>query len=123
MKNLKMITGLIALCVFAGAIVLAGAQDTKTTHQKTRTLTGAYLVDWANEFHLMAKDGGKWDLTSDSVKLADHVGHTVKVVGVVDNATAHGMKEDVKKTVDKSADETGNLTVTDVSMVSDSCSK
>ena len=124
MKNLKMITGLIALCVFAGAIVLAGAQDTKTAHQKTRTLTGCLQKgDGANEFHLMAKDGGKWDLTSDSVKLADHVGHTVKVVGVVDNATAHGMKEDVKKTVDKSADETGNLTVTDVSMVSDSCSK
>ena len=40
MKNLTMITGLIALCLFAGAIVLAGAQDTKTTHQKTRTLTG-----------------------------------------------------------------------------------
>ena len=124
MKNLKIVTGLIALCLFVGAIIVAAAQDTKTTHQKTRTLTGCLQKgDEANEFHLTAKDGAKWDLKSDNVKLADHVGHTVKVVGVVENATAHGMKEDMKKTVDKGAAETGNLTVTDVSMVSDSCSK
>ena len=122
MKNLTMATGLAAICLFAGVILGAAAQDAKATHEKTRTLTGCLQKgDEANEFHLAAKDGGKWDLKSDNVKLADHVGHTVKVVGVVDNATAHGMKEDVKTGVDKKAAETGNITVTDLSMVSESC--
>jgi hypothetical protein len=122
MKNLRIATGLAAVCIFVGGILGAAAQDAKPTHEKTRTLTGCLQKgDDANEFHLAAKDGGKWDLKSDNVKLADHVGHTVKVVGVVDNATAHGMKEDVKTGVDKKAAETGNITVTDLSMVSDSC--
>lgn len=39
--NLKMVTGIIAFFMFAGASGLATAQDTtKSTHQKTRTLTG-----------------------------------------------------------------------------------
>jgi hypothetical protein len=122
MQNLRIATGLAALCMFVGLILIAAAQDTKATHEKTRTLTGCLQKgDDANEFHLAATDGGKWDLKSDNVKLAEHVGHTVKVVGVVANATAHGMKEDVKTGVDKKAAETGNITVTDLSMVSESC--
>ena len=59
-------------------------------------------------FILAAKDGGKWDLKSDNVKLADHVGHTVKKLWAWGtNATAHGIKEDVKTGVDKKAAETG----------------
>jgi hypothetical protein len=39
--NLKIVTGVIALFMFVGAVGLATAQDTtKTTHKKTRTLTG-----------------------------------------------------------------------------------
>jgi hypothetical protein len=39
--NLKIVTGVIALFMFAGAVGLAPAEDTtKTTHKKTRTLTG-----------------------------------------------------------------------------------
>jgi hypothetical protein len=128
--KLKIVTGLIALFMFAGAAGLAAAQDTtKTTHKKTRTLTGCLQKgEDANEYNLTTKDGGTWEIKSDSVKLDEHVGHTVKVTGVVPNAMAHGMKEDTKEEMkehgmDKHATEHGHLTVTDLTMVSDTCPK
>ena len=128
--KLKIVTGLIALFMFAGAAGLATAQETtKTTHHKTRTLTGCLQKgEGANEYNLAAKDGGTWEINSDSVKLDEHVGHTVKITGVVPNAMAHGMKEDTKEEMkehgmDKHATEHGHLTVTDLTMVSDTCPK
>lgn len=64
--NLKIVTGLIALFMFAGA---AGtAQDTtKTTRYKTRTLTGCLQKgEDANEYNFTAKDGGTWEIKSDN---------------------------------------------------------
>jgi len=128
--KVKIVTGLIALFMFAGAAGLATAQGTtKTTHKKTRTLTGCLQKgEGANEYNLTAKDGGTWEIESDSVKLDEHVGHTVKITGVVPNAMAHGMKEDTKEEMkehgmDKHATEHGHLTVTDLTMVSDTCPK
>jgi len=128
--NLKIVTWGIALVVLVGAAGLATAQDTtKTTHKKTRTLTGCLQKgEDANEYNFTAKDGGTWEIKSDTVKLDEHVGHTVKIIGVVSNATAHGMKEDVKEEMnehgmDKHATERGHMTVTDLTMVSDTCQK
>jgi hypothetical protein len=128
MMNLKIVTGIIALFMFAGATGLATADDTtKTTHKKTRTLTGCLQKgEDANEYNFTAKKGGTWEIKSDSVNLGEHVGHTVKITGVVSNATAHGMKEDVKEEMkehgmNKHATESGHLTVTNVTMVSDAC--
>lgn len=128
--KLRIVTGLIALFMFAGVAGLVTAQDTtKTTHKKTRTLTGCLQKgEDANEYNLTAKGGGTWEIKSDSVKLDEHVGHTVKVVGVVSNATMHGMKEDAKEEMkehgmDKHATESGHMTVTHLTMVSDTCQK
>jgi len=132
MMNLKIVTGIIALFMFAGAVGLA--QDTtktttKTTHKKTRTLTGCLQKgDDANEYNFTAKTGGTWEIKSDSVKLDEHVGHTVKITGVVSNAKAHAMKEDTKEEMkehgmDKHAAEHGHMTVTHLTMVSDTCQK
>ena len=127
--NLKIVTGIIALLVLL-SVGLATAQDTtKTTHKKTRTLTGCLQKgDDANEYNLTTTKGGTWEIKSDSVKLGEHVGHTVTITGVVANATAHGMKEDTKEEMkehgmDKNATEHGHLTATDLKMVSDSCQK
>jgi len=130
MMNLKIVTGAIALFIFAGAVGLATAQDTtKTTHKKARTLTGCLQKgDDANEYNFTAKAGGIWEIKSDSVKLDEHVGHTVKITGVVSNAKAHAMKEDTKDEMkehgmDKNATEHGHMTVTHLTMVSDTCQK
>ena len=128
--NIRIVTMFVALFMLAGAAELATAQDTtKTTHKKTRTLTGCLQKgDDANEYNLAAKGGGTWEIKSDSVKLEEHVGHTVKITGVVSNATAHGMKEDTKEEMkehgmDKGATEHGHMTVTDLTMVSETCQR
>ena len=116
--------------MFASTAGRATAQNTtKTTHKKTRTLTGCLQKgDDANEYNFTTKGGGTWEIKSDSVKLDEHVGHTIKIVGVVSNATAHGMKEDTKEEMkehgmDKHAAEHGHMTVTGLTMVSDTCRK
>ena len=128
--KMKTAMAFLALFMFTGAAGLATAQDTtKTTHKKTRTLTGCLQKgDDANEYKLTTAKGGTWEIKSDSVKFDDHVGHTVTITGIVSNAKAHAMKEDTKDEMkehgmDKSATEHGHMTVTDLTMVSDSCQK
>ncbi len=128
--KVKIVMAFLALFMFAGTAGLTTAQDTtKTTHKKTRTLTGCLQTgDSANEYKLTTAKGGTWELHSDSLKLGDHVGHTVTIKGVVSNAKMHGMKEDAKAEakehgVDKDSTEHGHMTVTHLKMDSDSCSK
>jgi hypothetical protein len=126
----KIAMAFLAVFMFAGTAGLATAQDTtKTTHKKTRVLTGCLQKgDDANEYKLTTAKGGTWEIKSDSLKLGDHVGHTVTITGVVSNATLHGAKEDAKAEakehgVDKGSTEHGHMTVTNLTMDSDSCSK
>jgi Protein of unknown function (DUF5818) len=120
----------LALFMFASTAELATAQDTtKTTHKKTRTLSGCLQKgEDANEYKLTTAKGGTWELQSDSLKLGDHVGHTVTITGVVSNAKMHGVKEDAKTEakehgMGKNSTEHGHLTVTNLTMVSDTCKK
>jgi hypothetical protein len=128
--KLKTAMTVLALFVFTSTAGLATAQDTtKTTHKKTRTLTGCLQKgDDANEYKLTTAKGATWEIKSDTLKLGDHVAHTVTITGVVSNATLHGAKEDAKAEakehgIDKNSTEHGHMTVTDLKMVSDSCSK
>ena len=128
--KVKIAMAFLALFVFGGTAGLVRAQNTtKTTHKKTRTLTGCLQKgDDANEYQLTTAKGGTWEIKSDSLKLGDHVGHTVTITGVVSNATLHGAKEDAKAEakehgVDKDSTEHGHMTVTHLKMVSDSCSQ
>jgi hypothetical protein len=116
--------------MFAGTVWLATAQETtKTTSKKTRTVTGCLQKgDEANEYKLTTAKGGTWEIKSDTLKLGEHVGHTVTITGVVSNATLHGAKEDAKAEakehgIDKDSTEHGHMTVTQLKMVSESCSK
>ena len=128
--KLKIAMTVVALLVFTSTAGLATAQDTtKTTHKKTRTVTGCLQKsDDANEYKLTTAKGATWEIKSDTVKLEDHVAHTITITGVVSNATLHGAKEDMKAEakehgMDKDSTEHGHMTVTSLKMVSDSCSK
>jgi hypothetical protein len=122
MNSLKVGLGLIALLVSVSMLLMGAAQDTKDTSQMTRNGVSGCLQKGqrANEYDLIAEDA-KWRLKSDNVRLADYVGHKVKVNGVVSNQPYHGMKEDLKAEVQKNPTETGVLTVTNLEMVSESC--
>src|ERR1700731_457738 len=128
--KVKMAMAFLALFMFSGTAGLATAQDTtKTTHKKTRTLRGCLQKgDDANEYQLTTAKGGTWEIKSDSLKLGDHVGHTVTITGVVSNAAMHGVKEDVKAEakehgMGKNSTEHGHLTATNLTMVSEPCKK
>ena len=106
------------------------AQDTVSKPKpksSIRTITGCLSKgDSDDEFLLTGKNGSTWEVRSTSVKLAEHVGHTVTAHGVVSNAKMHNLKEDAKDAavdsgVKKNNSEHGHLTVTSLKMVGDSC--
>jgi len=131
------IVTLSALSVLlACSITTAGAQtEQKTTHEKVRTLTGCLEKSGeaneyngkTNEYKLTTESGATWEVKSDAVNLAKHVGHTVTVTGTVSNAAAHGMKEDAKQEAQEhgmaKGAERGHLTATELKMVSETCKK
>jgi hypothetical protein len=93
----------------------------KATHQDVRVVSGCLSKDGSDEYKLTTKDGSTWEVKSDAVKLAEHVGHTVTLTGAVDNPALHGAKEDAKGTFDKNAKEHGDMTVTKLKMESKAC--
>jgi len=110
---------ILLLCFILAASMSALAADSK---KDVRDVTGCLSQgDSAKEFVLKGSDGSTWDVKSDKVTLAEHVGHTVKATGVVSNAAMHNLKEETKDAVSKDSTEHGSLTVTAVKMVSESC--
>lgn len=109
------------------------AQENNDTKSKSdvRTITGCLTKEHSGnskEFLLTANDGSTWEVRSDSVDLAEHVGHTITATGAVRNAMAHNMKEDAKDAaadahMKKNNTEHGHMTVTEAKMVSTSCEK
>jgi hypothetical protein len=122
----------IAGAVLALALMSCSAwaqtnEPKKETHKNTRTVTGCMQKD-GDEYQVTTKDGSTWEVKSDSLNLAQHVGHTVTVTGAVSNAALHGAKEDTKAEakehgIDKNSTEHGHMTVTNLKMVSRSCEK
>ncbi len=113
----------LLLCVVLGFCTFGFGKDKGSVRNVTGCLTQG---DSAKEFLLDGKDGSTWEVRSDEVALADHIGHTVTATGVVSNAKLHNMKEDTQETVKDSGiteknKEHGHLTITKVKMVSDSC--
>jgi hypothetical protein len=92
------------------------------------TVTGCLQKgDSADEFAIAGKDGKTWELSSKTVKLDEHVGHTVTVTGVRHHETkaeaAKEEKTEAKESKEAEAMEAGDLNVTSLKMVSESCTK
>jgi hypothetical protein len=81
----------------------------------------------ADEFSIAGEDGKTWELSSKTVKLDKHVGHTVTVTGLRHHeTTAEAAKEEKtesKESKEAEVREAGDLRVTSLRMVSDSCKK
>jgi hypothetical protein len=117
----------LALALMSCSVWAQTNEPKKETHKNTRTVTGCMQKD-GDEYQVTAKDGSTWEVKSDSLNLAKHVGHTVTVTGAVSNAALHGAKEDTKAEarehgIDKNSTEHGHMTVTNLKMVSGSCEK
>ena len=103
----------------------AAPQETpEKSASKTKTVTGCLQKgDQPDQFSITAEDGKSWELRSSTVKLADHVGHQVMITG----SPTHESKAEEKKEgqVENAAEkkEVGELRVTSLKMVSQSCTK
>lgn len=112
------------------AMSVSLAQDTTSSGKsktQVRTITGCLTQgSGSNSYILKGNDGSTWDLKTDKVVLADHVGHTVTAKGTVSNVMMHNMKEEAKDSatsagMKKTNDEHGDLEVESLKMVNKSC--
>jgi hypothetical protein len=116
------LSGLALLPAAGYATRAAQDRDRDDDQGKVREMTGC-LQKEGDDYELMAENGSTWELKSDQANLADHVGHTVRVTGTVDHEKMHNAKEKAKEKSQDNPKERGHLTVTNLKMVSRSCSK
>jgi hypothetical protein len=102
-------------------------QEHKTS-MPTKSVTGCLQKgDEQGEFSITGADGKTWGLSSKNVKLEQHVGHQVTVTGSAHHESKAEEKSEEKKEghVEKAPgkEEYGDLSVSDLKMVSDTCLK
>ena len=96
--------------------------------RRMQSVTGCMQKgDEPGEFSITGEDGKTWGLHSKTVKLDDHLGHKVTVTGSPIHESAAKEKAEEKKEgkMEKAAskEEIGDLHVTSVKMISESCNK
>jgi hypothetical protein len=106
----------------------ATAQENHKPATTNKTVTGCLQKGHEpGELSITGEDGKAWDVTSKSVKLDEHVGHQVTLTGSVRRESKAQEKAEEKKEgqVEKAAgkEEYGDLRVTDLKMVSETCCK
>lgn len=75
-------------------------------------------------FTITGEDGKVWELHSKKVQLASHVGHTVTVTGSAGNRSkAEEQKTEASEKKEAGEKEHGDLRVSSLKMISDTCSK
>ena len=128
MSSFSVLMLLMAAVAFFPALLHAqdaqGMSDTKSGHMSSKeTATGCLQKgDEPNGYTLTADDGKVWELQSTKVKLADHVGHKVTVMGTAAKASdAMEKKKESSETKETEGKEHGDLKVTSLKMVSESC--
>ena len=101
--------------------------EVKSEAKENVTVTGCLQRGGdAGEFSMIARDGKTWELHSTSIKLDNHLGHTVTVTGPrTHESKAHEQAEEKREGVVKasSKEEYANLAVTSLKMVSETCNK
>jgi len=122
MQKLVRLFALIAFTLALGAYVAprANAQEKMTGGKKT--VTGCLQKgDEAGEYSITGEDGKTYGLRSKTVNLSQHLGHKVTVTGTLKPESAEKEKSEAQEHQKNEAAEAGDISVTDLKMVSDSC--
>ncbi|MGA7925759.1 MAG: hypothetical protein WCA20_07155 [Candidatus Sulfotelmatobacter sp.] len=104
----------------------SGAQEKQARKlaTQTKTITGCLQKGYEpGEFSITGEDGKLWGLRSSAVRLDGHLGHKVTVSGLITHESKAG---DTKKGNTERApgnDESGDLRVASLKMVSKTCGK
>ena len=97
--------------------------EARSEAKENVTVTGCLQrTDDAGEFSIIARDGTTWDIHSTSIKLDDHLDHTVTVTGPRTRESKVAEKRDGVANA-SGKEEYGNLRVTGLKMVSETCNK
>ena len=122
MQKLVRLSALL-LFVFALAAYVtpsASAQE-KSAGSKT-TVTGCLQKgDEAGEYSITGEDGKMYGLRSKTVKLSQHLGHRATITGRLRAKSDEKEKGEAEEHEKKEAAEAGDISVTDLKMVSDKC--
>lgn len=104
--------------------VAAPAPLAPTAAAQPLTVTGCLQKGTQpGEVTLTGTDGKSYDLRSDSVKLDQHIGHQVTVTGTASTETKAEEKKEGQVEKASSKEAIANLSVTDVKMISETCTK
>ena len=108
-----------------GAPQMADKKPDKAAAGSNQSVTGCLQKgDEPGGFTITGEDGKVWELHSKKVQLATHVGHTVTATGSAGNQSkAHEQKIEVSEKKETGEKEHGDLRVSSLKMISDSCSK
>jgi len=133
----KLIFGCVAFAVLVSLSAFAqygqdnsAKPDTQQSKEQkpakeAKTVTGCLQKgDEPGEFSIRGEDGKVWGLKSSSVKLEEHLGHTVSVTGTAsEESRAQEKKEKREGEVEKAAnkEDYGDIRVVSLKMVSETC--
>jgi len=116
MRSTRLVGLLLILVIVVGVAIYAGSQ---AKSGGSKTVTGCLQKgDEPNEYSITDTNGKTYGLYSSDVKLADHLGHKVTVIGQM-----KAEKEEAEEREEKGSNkkEAGDLQVTKLTMVSTSC--
>jgi len=115
MKYAKFLVVLLVVLIVGAVLgIYAGAQ----AKSETKTVTGCLQKgDEQDEYSITDTSGKTYEMRSSEVKLADHLGHKVTVIGRLKGET----DEDEEREAKGSKKEAGYIQVTKLTMVSTSC--
>ena len=127
-RTYRIAVSLAAAFLLAGALSASAAMRPRA--MSPETATGCLQKgDKPNTFKLVGKDGKSWDVMSDKISLAGHVGHTVTLTGDVMKGDMAGMKDTSMSKMGKDTSKSygasaagGAMNVTAMTMVSATCS-
>ncbi len=114
----------LGIAVLAAGLYLAtaGGVRANAAGKKDLTVTGCLQKgDEANEFSITGEDGKSYNLTGSSVELSKHLGHKMTVTGTFKAESYAKEKGEKEANEKKEAPEAGDIRVTSLKMVSDSC--
>jgi len=121
MQKLVQLFALLVFVFALGAYVTPSASAQKTAGSKT-TVTGCLQKgDEAGEYSITGEDGKTYGLRSTTVKLSQHLGHKVSVTGTLRPESAEKEKGEAEEHEKNEAAEAGDIRVTQLKMVSDTC--
>ncbi len=102
----------------------AQAKQARKLATQKKTITGCLQKGYEpDEFSITSKDGKVWGLRSSTVELDGHVGHKVSVSGLITHESKAVETKNGKTDKAPGNEESGDLRVTSLRMVSQTCGK